>query len=56
MEKAFERNLVSSGYCCFLLDDHYADLHCEVLKHLAYTPDLAPSDYCLFPDLNKYLK
>jgi histone-lysine N-methyltransferase SETMAR len=28
-----------------------ADLHLEVLKHPAYSPDLAPSDYYLFPDL-----
>jgi histone-lysine N-methyltransferase SETMAR len=33
-----------------------ADLHFEVLKHLAYTPDLAPSDYYLFPNLKKHLK
>jgi hypothetical protein len=26
-----------------------ADLHFEVLKHLAYSPDLVPSDYYLFP-------
>jgi histone-lysine N-methyltransferase SETMAR len=25
-----------------------ADLHFEVLKHPAYSPDLAPSNYCLF--------
>jgi hypothetical protein len=28
-----------------------ADLHFEVLKHPAYSPDLAPSDYCLFSNL-----
>jgi histone-lysine N-methyltransferase SETMAR len=28
-----------------------ADFHFEVLKHLAYSPDLAPSDYYLFPNL-----
>jgi hypothetical protein len=28
-----------------------ADLPFEVLKHPAYTPDLAPSDYYLFPNL-----
>jgi hypothetical protein len=26
-----------------------ADLHLEVLKHTVYSPDLAPSDNCLFP-------
>jgi histone-lysine N-methyltransferase SETMAR len=33
-----------------------ADLHSEVLKHPAYSPDLAPSDYYLFPNLKKHLK
>jgi histone-lysine N-methyltransferase SETMAR len=33
-----------------------ADLHFEVLKHPAYSPDLVPSDYCLFPNLKKQLK
>jgi hypothetical protein len=28
-----------------------ADLHFEILKHPAYSPDLAPSDYYLFPML-----
>jgi histone-lysine N-methyltransferase SETMAR len=32
------------------------DLHFEVLKHPAYPPDLAPTDYCLFPNLKKHLK
>jgi hypothetical protein len=27
-----------------------------MLKHLAYSPDLAPSDYCLFSNLKKHLK
>jgi hypothetical protein len=27
------------------------DLYFEVLKHLAYPPDLAPSDFCLSPNL-----
>jgi hypothetical protein len=33
-----------------------ADLRFEVLKHPAYSADLAPSDYCLFPNLKKQLK
>jgi hypothetical protein len=28
-----------------------ANIRFEVLKHPAYSPDLAPSDYYLFPDL-----
>jgi histone-lysine N-methyltransferase SETMAR len=31
-------------------------LHFEVLKHPAYSPDLAPSNYYLFPNLKKHLK
>ena len=27
------------------------DLHYELLEHLLYSPDLAPSDFCLFPKL-----
>jgi hypothetical protein len=30
-----------------------ADLHFEVLEHPAYFPDLAPSDYYLFPNPKK---
>jgi histone-lysine N-methyltransferase SETMAR len=33
-----------------------ADLHFEILKHPAYSPDLAPSDYYLFPNLKERLK
>jgi histone-lysine N-methyltransferase SETMAR len=32
-----------------------AELHFEVLKHPVYSPDLAPSDYYLFPNLKKRL-
>jgi hypothetical protein len=33
-----------------------ADLHFEVLKHPANSPDFASSDYYLFPNLKKHLK
>jgi hypothetical protein len=33
-----------------------ADLHFGVLKRLAYSSDLPPSDYFLFPNLKKHLK
>jgi histone-lysine N-methyltransferase SETMAR len=33
-----------------------ADLHFEVRKHPPYSPDWAPSDYYLFPNLKKRLK
>jgi histone-lysine N-methyltransferase SETMAR len=33
-----------------------ADLHFEVLKHPAYSPNLTPSDYYLFPNNKKHLK
>jgi histone-lysine N-methyltransferase SETMAR len=32
------------------------NLHYEVLKRPAYTPDLAPSDYYLFSNLKEHLK
>jgi hypothetical protein len=32
------------------------DLHFEVLKYPAYSPDLAPSDYCHFPNLKQHFK
>jgi histone-lysine N-methyltransferase SETMAR len=31
------------------------DLHNELLEHLPYSPDLTPSDYCLFPKLKLFL-
>jgi hypothetical protein len=33
-----------------------ADFQLEVLKNPAYSPDLAPSDYHLLPNLKKQLK
>jgi hypothetical protein len=35
-----------------ITQQEFADLYFETLKY----PDLAPSDYCLFPDLKKHLK
>jgi histone-lysine N-methyltransferase SETMAR len=34
----------------------FADFRYEVLKHLDYSPDSAPSDYYAFPNLKKYFK
>jgi histone-lysine N-methyltransferase SETMAR len=31
------------------------DLHYELLKDSLYSPDLAPSDFCLFPELKLFL-
>jgi len=31
------------------------DLHYELLEHLPCSPDLAPSDFCLFPKLKLFL-
>jgi histone-lysine N-methyltransferase SETMAR len=31
------------------------DLHFELLEHPLYSPDLAPSDFCLFPKLKIFL-
>jgi histone-lysine N-methyltransferase SETMAR len=31
------------------------DLHYELLEHLPYSPELTPSDFCLFPKLKLFL-
>jgi hypothetical protein len=31
------------------------DLHYELLQYLPYSPDLVPSDFCLFPKLKLFL-
>jgi histone-lysine N-methyltransferase SETMAR len=31
------------------------DLHYELLEHLLFSPDLVPSDFCLFPKLKLFL-
>jgi histone-lysine N-methyltransferase SETMAR len=31
------------------------DLHYELLEYPPYSPDLAPSDFCLFPKLKLFL-
>lgn len=33
-----------------------AEIGCELLAHPAYSPDLAPCDHSLFPDLKNYLR
>lgn len=33
----------------------FDDLHYELLKHPPYSPDLAPCDFFLFPNLKKWL-
>jgi hypothetical protein len=35
-----------------IMHQKLTDLQFEILKHLAYSPDLALSDYYLFPNLN----
>jgi transposase len=39
-----------------ITDQKLAELHIEVPKHPACSPDLSPSDYYLFPNLKKHLK
>jgi histone-lysine N-methyltransferase SETMAR len=39
-----------------IIHQKLADLHIEILKQPAYSPDLAPSDYCLYPNLKKCLE
>jgi len=30
------------------------DLHYELLEHPSYSPDLGPSDFCVFPELKLF--
>jgi hypothetical protein len=46
----------AAPYKAAITQQKLADLHCEFLKHRAYSPDLAPSDYYLLPNLKKHLK
>jgi hypothetical protein len=39
-----------------IMHQKLADLHSEVLKHLAYMPDLASLDGYLFPSIKKHFK
>ena len=39
----------------FSLHDGILELGYELLPHLPYSPDLAPSEYFLFPNLNEWL-
>ena len=54
-----KKNLLSSGQCtrpqkCLAMGK-LRDLHNELLKHPPYSPDLAPSDFYLFPKLKLFL-
>jgi histone-lysine N-methyltransferase SETMAR len=46
----------ASSHTTAITQQKLDDLHFEVLKHTPYSPDLAPSDYHLFPNLKKHLK
>jgi histone-lysine N-methyltransferase SETMAR len=39
-----------------IIHQNLADLHYEALKHPAYSSELSPLDYYLFPNLKKHLK
>jgi hypothetical protein len=39
-----------------IMQQKLTDLHFQFLKHSACSPDLAPSDCYLFPNLKKHLK
>jgi hypothetical protein len=59
-KQAFERNLVSSRQCCSSQGGQYTPeigrFSILSLKRPAYSPDLAPSSFYLFPNLKKHLK
>jgi histone-lysine N-methyltransferase SETMAR len=41
----------AAAYKAVITCQKLANLHIEVLKHPVYSPDLAPSDYYIFPNL-----
>ena len=53
------KNNLSSGHApahkSVLAIGKLRDLHYELLEHPPYFPDLAPSDFCLFPKLKLFL-
>ena len=56
-----KKNNLSSGQCtrppkCFGSGEgKLRDLHYELLEHPPYSPDLTPSDFCVFPKLKYFL-
>jgi hypothetical protein len=46
----------AAPYEAYIVHQTSVDLHFEVLKYLAYSPDLIPSDYYLFHNLKNRLK
>jgi hypothetical protein len=56
---AKEKNHLLSGQCIrpqnVLVMGKLRDLHCELLEHLPFSPDLATSDFHLFPKLKLFL-
>ena len=46
----------ASAYISYHVLSTFHNLRYELLRHLPYSPDLAPSDYYLFPLLKKYPK
>ena len=39
------------GQCTILVTDYLTKMGIKTVSHRPYTPDLAPSDFCLFPKL-----
>jgi hypothetical protein len=53
---AKEKNHLSSpAHKSVLAMGKLRDLHYELLEHPPYSPDLVPSDFCLFPKLELFL-
>lgn len=50
----FHQDNAPANKCAVVMAKLY-ELHYELVPHPPYSPDLAPSDYYLFPDLKKWL-
>jgi histone-lysine N-methyltransferase SETMAR len=46
----------AASHKAVITHERLTHLHFEVLNHPTYSPDLAPSDYCVSPHLKKHLK
>jgi hypothetical protein len=44
---------IAAPYKTEITHHKLADIHFEVPKHLDYSPDLVPSDYCLLPNFKR---
>jgi len=54
-EKIISHQDIAPAHKSVLAIGKLRDLHYELLEHPPYSPDLVPSDFCLFPKLKLFL-